>query len=74
VCFNLFGFRSLGQHGLFAIFEYTLADEDIDIRLAASSMLSSILDHDPTLVRSFCLAQVHFFLFLFCFYHSLILM
>ncbi|KAJ3088853.1 Platinum sensitivity protein, partial [Quaeritorhiza haematococci] len=51
-------YRSLGQHGLFAIFEYTLGDSDVNIRLAATAILSSILEHDPSLVRSFCLAQV----------------
>ncbi|KAI8851481.1 component of IIS longevity pathway SMK-1-domain-containing protein [Chytridium lagenaria] len=51
-------YRALGQHGLFAIFEYTLADEDISIRLAATAILWSILEHDPALIRSFCVAQV----------------
>lgn len=51
-------YKSLGQHGLFAIFEYTLTESDLNIRLAVSSILYNILDHDPSLVRSFCLAQL----------------
>ncbi|KAJ3107197.1 Platinum sensitivity protein [Phlyctochytrium planicorne] len=51
-------YRALGQHGLFAIFEYTLADDDIAIRLAATAILWSILEHDPILLRSFCVAQI----------------
>ncbi|TPX33217.1 hypothetical protein SmJEL517_g03825 [Synchytrium microbalum] len=50
-------YRSLGNHGLFAIFEYTLADTDMSIRLAVTAILTSVLEHDPGLVRSFCLAQ-----------------
>ncbi|KAJ3296307.1 Platinum sensitivity protein [Borealophlyctis nickersoniae] len=50
-------FRALGQHGLFAIFEYTLADPDMSIRIAVTAILASILDHDPSLVRSYCMAQ-----------------
>ncbi|KAI9183762.1 component of IIS longevity pathway SMK-1-domain-containing protein [Polychytrium aggregatum] len=51
-------YRSLAQHGLFSIFEYTLGHDDTSVRLAATAILSNILDHDPSLVRSFCLAQV----------------
>ncbi|KAJ3411746.1 Platinum sensitivity protein [Chytridiales sp. JEL 0842] len=50
-------YRSLGQHGLFAIFEYTLSNADLKIRLAATAIMSSILDHDPALIRSYCMAQ-----------------
>ena len=50
-------FRSLAQHGLFAIFEYTLGDHDTDIRIAVISILTNILDGESSLVRSFCLAQ-----------------
>ena len=50
-------FRSLAQYGLFAIFEYTLGDPDIDVRIAVVSILSNILEGEATLVRSFCLAQ-----------------
>ncbi len=48
----------LGQHGLFSIFEYTLADSDRQVRLSAAAMLASVLEHDPSLVRSLCLAQI----------------
>jgi protein phosphatase-4 regulatory subunit 3 len=50
-------FRSLASHGLFAIFEYTIGDEDIDIRIAIISLLTNILENEAALVRSFCLAQ-----------------
>lgn len=49
--------RALGQHGLFALFEYTLGHTDEGIRMAAIAILASVLDHDPSLVRSFCLMQ-----------------
>ncbi|KAI8622308.1 component of IIS longevity pathway SMK-1-domain-containing protein [Chytriomyces sp. MP71] len=51
-------YRVMAKLGLFAIFDYTLVHDDIKIRLAAAAILASILDHDPSLVRSFCLAQV----------------
>ncbi|KAJ3219304.1 Platinum sensitivity protein [Dinochytrium kinnereticum] len=51
-------YRALGNHGLFAIFEYTLADSDVSIRLAATAILWSILEHDPAMIRSFCVAQI----------------
>ena len=50
-------FRSLASHGLFAIFEYTIGDPDIEIRIAIISLLSNILENESSLVRSFCLAQ-----------------
>jgi protein phosphatase-4 regulatory subunit 3 len=50
-------FRSLAQHGLFAIFEYTLNDSDLEIRTAVIAILSSILEGEAGLMRSFCLAQ-----------------
>ncbi|KAL2917929.1 Platinum sensitivity protein [Polyrhizophydium stewartii] len=50
-------YRALGQHGLFALFDVTLGDQDEELRIAAISILHNILDHDPALVRSFCLAQ-----------------
>jgi protein phosphatase-4 regulatory subunit 3 len=50
-------FRSLASHGLFAIFEYTIGDQDIDIRIAIISLLTNILENEAGLVRSFCLAQ-----------------
>ncbi|KAI9350073.1 component of IIS longevity pathway SMK-1-domain-containing protein, partial [Zopfochytrium polystomum] len=50
-------YRSMGQHGLLSIFEFTLADSNVAVRLSATAILSSILDHDASLVRSFCLAQ-----------------
>ncbi|KAJ3233192.1 Platinum sensitivity protein [Chytriomyces hyalinus] len=51
-------YRMMAKLGLFAIFDYTLGHDNIKIRLAAAAILASILDHDPSLVRSFCLAQV----------------
>ncbi|KAJ3194671.1 Platinum sensitivity protein [Irineochytrium annulatum] len=51
-------YRALAQHGLFAIFEYTLADDDIAVRLAATAILWTILEHDSSLVRSFSVAQM----------------
>ncbi|KAJ3116847.1 Platinum sensitivity protein [Phlyctochytrium bullatum] len=51
-------YRALGQLGLFAIFEYTLGDENISVRLAATAILWSILEHDPAMLRSFCVAQI----------------
>ncbi|KAI9343620.1 component of IIS longevity pathway SMK-1-domain-containing protein [Obelidium mucronatum] len=51
-------YRTMAKLGLFAIFDYTLVHDDIKIRLAAAAILTSILDHDPSLVRSFCLAQL----------------
>lgn len=50
-------FRSLASHGLFAIFEYTIGDADIEIRIAIVAFLSNILENEASLVRSFCLAQ-----------------
>ncbi|KAJ3283863.1 Platinum sensitivity protein [Rhizoclosmatium sp. JEL0117] len=50
-------YRTMAKLGLFAIFDYTLVHEDIKVRLAAAAILASILDHDPALVRSFCMAQ-----------------
>ncbi|KAJ3066894.1 Platinum sensitivity protein, partial [Rhizoclosmatium hyalinum] len=50
-------YRTMAKLGLFAIFDYTLIHEDIKVRLAAAAILASILDHDPALVRSFCMAQ-----------------
>ncbi|KAJ3066540.1 Platinum sensitivity protein [Podochytrium sp. JEL0797] len=51
-------YRTMAKLGLFAIFDYTLVHEEIKVRLAATAILASILDHDPSLVRSFCLAQM----------------
>lgn len=50
-------FRSLASHGLFAIFEYTIGDKDIEIRIAIIALLTNILENEGALVRSFCLAQ-----------------
>ena len=50
-------FRSLASHGLFAIFEYTIGDSDIDIKIAIMALLSNILENESALVRSYCLAQ-----------------
>lgn len=50
-------FRSLASHGLFAIFEYTIGDKDIEIRIAIIALLANILENESALVRSFCLAQ-----------------
>jgi protein phosphatase 4 regulatory subunit 3 len=49
--------RALGEHGLFALFEYALNDPDEAIRTATISILANVLDHDPSVVRSFCLSQ-----------------
>ncbi|KAH9248265.1 hypothetical protein BASA81_014111 [Batrachochytrium salamandrivorans] len=51
-------YRAFGNHGLFSVFEYTLGDEDEHVRVASLSILYNILDHDSSLARSFCLAQV----------------
>eukprot|EP00842_Homolaphlyctis_polyrhiza_P006972 jgi/Hompol1/864/HPOL_002583-RA len=50
-------YRVLSQHGLFALFDITLGDIDEAIRVAAISILHTILEHEPSLVRSFCHAQ-----------------
>ncbi|KAI8800995.1 component of IIS longevity pathway SMK-1-domain-containing protein [Cladochytrium replicatum] len=51
-------YRSLSQHGLFAVFESTLGDpESRQTRIASAAILAAILDHDAALVRSYCLAQ-----------------
>jgi len=50
-------FRSLAQHGLFSIFNYTLQNPDISIRIAANAIMSAMLDRDSSLVRSHCIAQ-----------------
>ena len=47
----------MGKHGLFALFEHTLGDADIAVRNASLSILFNSLEYDPSLVRSFCLAQ-----------------
>ncbi|RUS23814.1 component of IIS longevity pathway SMK-1-domain-containing protein, partial [Jimgerdemannia flammicorona] len=51
-------YRALSQHGLFGIFEHSLADPDPLVRMAGAEILVSILEHDPNLVRSYILAQV----------------
>ncbi|KAJ3350612.1 AP-1 complex subunit beta-1 [Entophlyctis luteolus] len=51
-------YRTMAKLGLFSVFDFTLVHEDLKVRLAAAAILASILDHDPSLVRSFCLAQV----------------
>ncbi|EGF82434.1 hypothetical protein BATDEDRAFT_34430 [Batrachochytrium dendrobatidis JAM81] len=51
-------YLALGNHGLFTVFEHTLGDTDELVRIASVAILHNILDHDPSLVRSFCLAQV----------------
>ncbi|KAJ2993657.1 Platinum sensitivity protein [Globomyces sp. JEL0801] len=51
-------YRALANGGILKIFQKTLADEDISIRTGALAILSSIVEHNPAPVRSFCLAQV----------------
>ncbi|KAI8895631.1 component of IIS longevity pathway SMK-1-domain-containing protein [Globomyces pollinis-pini] len=51
-------YRYHSNGGILKIFQKTLADEDISIRTGALAILSSIVEHNPAPVRSFCLAQV----------------
>ncbi|KAJ1543032.1 Platinum sensitivity protein [Cladochytrium tenue] len=50
-------YRTLSRHGLLSIFDHTLGNSDLSIRLAATAILSSMLEHDPSLLRSYCVAQ-----------------
>ncbi|RUS19445.1 component of IIS longevity pathway SMK-1-domain-containing protein [Endogone sp. FLAS-F59071] len=44
-------YRALSHHGLFGIFEHSLADPDALVRMAGAEILGSILEHDPNLVK-----------------------
>ncbi|KAJ2310062.1 Platinum sensitivity protein, partial [Coemansia sp. RSA 2705] len=57
VAYRLGLFRSLSQHGLFAVFEYTLQQGDRALRVVGADMLMSMLDQDRMLVRSYMLDQ-----------------
>ena len=48
----------MAQHGLFSVFEHSLCDEDLKIRLATASILLFVLEHDHIMIRSFCMAQI----------------
>ncbi|KAJ1847566.1 Platinum sensitivity protein, partial [Coemansia sp. RSA 2703] len=51
-------YRTLSQHGLFSVFEYTLQeDRDADLKMAGVEVLLSVLEQDRALVRSYALAQ-----------------
>ena len=50
-------YQTLGENGLFGIFEFTMGDPDESVRSGAVSILANILQHDPRLVRLFCLEQ-----------------
>ncbi|KAI8583247.1 hypothetical protein K450DRAFT_222684 [Umbelopsis ramanniana AG] len=50
-------YNSLCNHGLFQIFEYSLTDSDVKVRLAGAEILESVLEHDSDLVRSFIVDQ-----------------
>ncbi|KAJ1562283.1 Platinum sensitivity protein [Nowakowskiella sp. JEL0078] len=51
-------FRLLSENGLFTIFDSMLTDTLISVRLDTVAILSCILEHDPMMVRTYCLAQV----------------
>ncbi|KAJ3381626.1 Platinum sensitivity protein [Lobulomyces angularis] len=51
-------YRSLCHHGLFTIFSSSLNNSQLAIRIAATAVLSNVLEHDPSLVRSYTLAQI----------------
>ncbi|KAG0289119.1 Platinum sensitivity protein, partial [Dissophora globulifera] len=44
-------FRTLGQHGLFSVFEVALSDSNPNIKMAGTEILLSAMEHDPTLIR-----------------------
>ncbi|KAJ2959258.1 hypothetical protein NQZ79_g5223 [Umbelopsis isabellina] len=50
-------YNSLCNHGLFQIFECSLTDTDVKVRLAGAEILESVLEHDSDLVRSFIVDQ-----------------
>ncbi|BFZ63895.1 Platinum sensitivity protein [Saitoella coloradoensis] len=45
------------NHGLFGVIDYALLHEDPGIRIAGTDVVMAIIDHDPTLIRSFILKQ-----------------
>ncbi|KAG5456908.1 MAG: component of IIS longevity pathway SMK-1-domain-containing protein [Olpidium bornovanus] len=49
---------SLSTHGLFRVFHFAFQDPAANIRMAGADVLSSILEHDPGLVRSYILVQI----------------
>ncbi|KAJ1946742.1 Platinum sensitivity protein, partial [Linderina macrospora] len=51
-------YRTLSQHGLFTIFEFSLQDEDQSLRMSGADVLTTVLEQDRALVRSYVLAQI----------------
>ncbi|KAJ1935817.1 Platinum sensitivity protein, partial [Linderina pennispora] len=51
-------YRTLSQHGLFTIFEFSLQDEDQSLRMSGADVLMTVLEQDRALVRSYVLAQI----------------
>ena len=56
----------MSNYGIFNIFEFTMMNTDIQVRMAGASILFQIVEYDPNLIRSFCVAQNpegrHFFM------------
>ncbi|KAI8910247.1 component of IIS longevity pathway SMK-1-domain-containing protein [Gorgonomyces haynaldii] len=50
--------QAIGEHGFFALFEHNLGNRDESVRTPLLAILSNLLEHDPTMVRAFCIAQV----------------
>ncbi|KAJ3127691.1 Platinum sensitivity protein [Nowakowskiella sp. JEL0407] len=50
-------YKTMTKHGIFVIFDSTITDSDLSSRTAATSILSCILNHDSSMVRSYCVAQ-----------------
>jgi len=51
-------YRSMCHHGLFSIFASSLGSPDLKIRLASMAILTNILEHDSSLLRSYSLTQL----------------
>ncbi|KAJ1942848.1 Platinum sensitivity protein [Kickxella alabastrina] len=51
-------YRTLGQYGMFAVFEYALsADNDMELQAAGADVILSALEQDRALVRSYAMGQ-----------------
>eukprot|EP00126_Sphaerothecum_destruens_P003558 Sdes_comp17311_c0_seq1m6517 len=51
-------YNSLCDHGLLAVLRNIFSHQDLLVRTAASDIFSSLLLHDPSLIRSFILLEV----------------
>ncbi|KAG0202668.1 Platinum sensitivity protein [Mortierella sp. GBA30] len=50
-------YRTLGQNGLFNVFEIALSDTEPKIKLAGTEIFLSAMEHDPVLIRSHIVKQ-----------------